>query len=263
MPDRIEERLRALAPDLDRVGLADPGAVRRRGERRTRNQALGSAVAGVLLLAGVVGVSGGLSGDRQAVVAPPARDGATASTTPAAALSLAPQPLLRDGDLTGVGPFGDFLDTGDQPADRLLSCIDVPGAAAGAERASTVLHETEIGEPAVHEHVLRLESESAASRLVLGLSAAFRSCDRGDPGEATVTDRGPESFGQAGGLRASRLTTPTADAGIGYYELAVTSKATVVVVLEWSSMGNPVGQGPGDWVWTADRLQVALARAVG
>lgn len=259
MPDRIEETMRTLAPDVDRIGLADPGAVRRRGDRRTRNQALGSVLAAVAVVAGVLGVAGGPMGDRETIEAPPAEP--TVSTSPEQLLSLAGPPLLRDGDLTGVGPFGDFLDSGNVPRDLLLRCIDVPAVTTGAKRVSTVLYEPEIGEPTVHEHAVSFPSESGALEFVTGLSAAFSACDRGDPAQVRVDDRGPEAIGR--GLRASRLTTPTRDAGIGYYELGLISERNMVVVLEWSSMGNPVGEGPDDWVWTAERLETALDRAIG
>jgi len=59
MPDRIEEKLRTLQLDVDRVGLADSGAVRRRGEQRTRSQVLAAGLAVVAVVAGVVGVAGG------------------------------------------------------------------------------------------------------------------------------------------------------------------------------------------------------------
>ena len=62
-------------------------------------------------------------------------------------------------------------------------------------------------------------------------------------------------------LRASRLTVPTADAGISYYELGIAQRGNVVVVLEWSSMGNP--EGDDGWVWTPERLGTAVERAVG
>ncbi len=56
--------------------------------------------------------------------------------------------------------------------------------------------------------------------------------------------------------------TPTADAGIGYYELGVAREANVLVVLQLNAMGNPAGEGADDWVWTSETLQTALDRAV-
>jgi hypothetical protein len=40
----------------------------------------------------------------------------------------------------------------------------------------------------------------------------------------------------------------------------VVREANVLVILQWSSMGQPTGV---DWVWDADRMTAALARAAG
>ena len=79
--------------------------------------------------------------------------------------------------------------------------------------------------------------------------------------EVTTQDRGPAPLSGTA-FRASRLSTPTADAGIGYYELGVAREANVLVVLQLNAMGNPAGEGPEDWVWTAETLQTALDRAI-
>ena len=260
MVDRIEETLRTLSRDVEVVPLAPSGAVRRRGERRTRNQLLAVTAVVVALVAGVAGVAGGVPG--RTTSAPPATDAPTVSTTQEPVLSLAADPLLRDGDLRDVGPFAAFLNSRTEPTDRLLRCIDVEGGAAAvsAQRVSTVLVEPDIGEPTVHEHALRFPSAVTARIFVDQLSAAFASCDTGDPAEARVIDRGP--YDVEGGFTASRLTIPTADAGIGYYELGVSRRGNVVVVLEWMSLGNPHGDTAADWVWTTERLRTALDRAV-
>ncbi|HEU4912222.1 MAG TPA: hypothetical protein VFV76_10005, partial [Actinomycetes bacterium] len=137
MTDRLEETLRTLQLDVDRVGLADSASVRDRGDRRTRHQVVGSALATVALVAAAVGVTGTLTSDREAVEGPPANP--TVTTTQEPALSLAAQPLLRDGDLTGIEPYGAFQDSGEQPSYQLLQCIDVAALAGDAKRTSTVL----------------------------------------------------------------------------------------------------------------------------
>jgi hypothetical protein len=76
-----------------------------------------------------------------------------------------------------------------------------------------------------------------------------------DRGSARVS--GGEGISEA--LHASRLTTPTADAGIAYYELGDLRSVNVGVVLEWSSMGKP--DGTGSWVWSTERLDLAASRA--
>ena len=48
-----------------------------------------------------------------------------------------------------------------------------------------------------------------------------------------------------------------------YYELGTAQEDNVLVVLQWTSNGNPMGNDSTEWVWTADRLQTALDRAVG
>lgn len=261
MTDRLEETLRTLQLDVDRVGLADSASVRDRGDRRTRHQVVGSALATVALVAAAVGVTGILTADREAIEGPPANP--TVSTTQEPVLSLAAQPLLRDGDLSGIDPYGAFQDSGRQPSYRLLRCLDVPALAGDAKRRSTVLFEPDIGEPEVHEHALQFESAAAAEKFQTGLVGAFDACPEGDPAEVTTQDRPDDgSLGRVGDQahRFSRLSTPTADAGIGYYELGTVRESNLVVVLEWSSMGQPAG---GDWFWTEERLQIAIDRAVG
>ena len=60
----------------------------------------------------------------------------------------------------------------------------------------------------------------------------------------------------------SRYFVPEAASEPNYYEVATAHQGNVVVVLEWQASGNPAGDGDGDWVWTTERLQTALDRAV-
>lgn len=259
MPDRIEEKLRTLQLDVDRVGLADSGAVRRRGERRTRNQALAAGLAVVAVVAGVVGVAGGLAGDRRAIEGPPAGE-PSVSTKPEPVLSLTDDPLLDPAAIGRIGantgwqrspePVGESL--------RQLRCIPSPLGVATA-RTEAAQYYTEV-DGLIVEYALQFPSTAAAGRFTGELAETFAACDEGDPAEATVVDAGPEPV--ASGFRAARATTPTAAAGLSYYELGVNAKANIVVVLEWTSMGNPYGRDSTTWVWTADRLRLALDRAV-
>ncbi|HEX7189454.1 MAG TPA: hypothetical protein VF423_14635 [Actinomycetes bacterium] len=83
MPDRITETLTALRADSDTVGLADSGAVRRRGQQRTRNQVVGSTLAVMALVAGAVGVTGSLSGGSdRSIEGPPATQGPSVTAAP-------------------------------------------------------------------------------------------------------------------------------------------------------------------------------------
>jgi hypothetical protein len=63
-------------------------------------------------------------------------------------------------------------------------------------------------------------------------------------------------------VRHSRYFVPEVASEPSYYEVATAHQGNVVVVLEWQASGNPAGDGPRDWVWTTDRLQAALDRAV-
>jgi len=137
-------------------------------------------------------------------------------------------------------------------------CIPSPLGAATARTESAQYYNELDG--LIVEYAMQFPSTAAAERFTGELAAAFATCGKGDPAEATVVDTGPEPV--ASGFRAARATTPTADAGLSYYELGVNAKANIVVVLEWTSMGNPYGRDATTWVWTADRLRLALDRAV-
>lgn len=257
MSDRLHDTLSALRTDVDHMPLADSSAVRARGTQRTRRQAIGTSLAVVALVAGAVGISGTLTGDNKAENLPATRN----TTTAEQQHNLAVAPFLAKGDLTGIGPYGSFQDSGQAPDHQPMLCIDVAGLAPTATKKSTVLFEPDIGDATVHEHVLRFPDEAAAKSFFSALQSAFKSCDPGDPAEATITDRGPLAVGtQGAAVRASRLTTPKADAGIGYYEVGAARNANVIVVLEWSSMGNP--EGDSGWVLTEQRLATALEKAV-
>jgi len=265
MSDPLNDTLTSLRTDADRVPLADSDTVRRRGNQRTRRQAIGSSLAVVALIAGVAGVSGALTGSNKAD-APPA-DEPTLSTTmspePTAAASedtvqsLADEPYLEAGDLRDIGPFS-LQPNGELPSQLQLQCMDVVKLGQDAERSGMRFFDPDL-DATMNENLFEFEDQAAAEGFVLSVSDTFSGCDKGDPSEVTTADRGPEDVGNRG-VRASRLSTPTADAGIGYYELGVIREANVVVVLEWSSMGNPLKTG---WIWDADRLGTARDRALG
>lgn len=261
MPDRIQETLSALRVDADRTGLPGSGAVRRRGDRRARNQALGSALTLVAVVAVVVGVSGSLTGDTDRADAPPADP--TVSTTQEQLLALAADPFLRESDVTSFGVYENFLRSPDDALEqpRLLQCISSPaGWGANGTKAQLFHHDLEGG---ILEHVLVFDGSSTAAAALTRVGAEFTSCPTGDPAEVEVTDRGPEPVagGSPLGFRASRADVPKVATETGYYELGVGRRGNVVVVLEWRAYGNPA-EGADGWVWTAERLQTALDRAV-
>ena len=267
MSDRLHDTLSTLRTDVDSVPLADSSAVRARGTQRTRRQAVGTSLAVVALVAGAVGISGALTGTNNKASDLPA-DKQTVTTTQEPSpdpsvtedkLQLAADPYLRGEDLTGIGPYENFQRNGELPSQLQMQCMDVVKLGAGAKRTGMVFFE-DIGDATLHENLFEFPNTAAAEAFVADVSSTFAACDAGDPAEVTFEDRGPVAVGDQGAVRASRLSTPTADAGIGYYELGFIQDANIVVVLEWSSMGNPEDTG---WVWDADRLQTALDRAVG
>lgn len=82
MSDRLHDTLTSLRSDTDRAPLADSIAVRARGNQRTRRQAVGTSLAVVAVVAGVIGVSGALTGTNKAENLPA---DPTTSQTPAPA----------------------------------------------------------------------------------------------------------------------------------------------------------------------------------
>jgi len=270
MTDRIAEKLRALQPDVDRVGLADSESVRRRGNRRTRNQSIGAGVAVVALVAGVVGLAGGLTTDRGAV--PPAEEPTvstsepTVSTSERQLLDLAAAPFLSPAELTGfpgydrAGPFGDARQ---EPDIRPEQCAVRPGGwEAGAVRSTRYYQDG--SEAEIREYVLRFDSVSDAAQAALKRAYAdLATCLTAvDPSEGTLSTRNSEVVpGLDGAVRHSRLFIPEVASEPSYYEVATAHRANVVVVLEWQASGNPGEDSGSGWVWTADRLRTALDQA--
>jgi hypothetical protein len=259
MPERSDPltlTLDALQSDVERTPLADSLAVRRRGDQRTRRQAVGGALAVVALVAAAVGVAGGLTGSERTTQVP-----ATQTPTPTAekTLGLAAQPLLDPADLGALGVYDGWQANPDPAAaDQQLSlCVPSPSSFAAADSASR-LYYTDLDARAT-EHVLRFASSDAAAVAVDELTHAFAACDPGDPAEQ-VSDREPQAVAVPGAdaLHASRSAAPP-ESELSYYEVGVATKANVVVVLQWSSMGRPDGV---DWVWDSARLTSALDRAV-
>ena len=126
--DRVADTLTALRADTDRLALPDSGSVRRRGEVRTRNQVVGSALAVAALAAGALGVAGSLSGSDRSIEGPPATRGPS--------VTAAPQPqgpvgtdVLLPADAVPPVPAQDF---------KVGETLDDVTAADAAERFLTV-----------------------------------------------------------------------------------------------------------------------------
>jgi hypothetical protein len=260
MPDdKLTLTLDTLRSDVERTPLADSQTVRRRGDRRTRNQAVGGALVVVALVAGVAGLYGGVGGDSRRTAPPATQTPEPTETT----LSLAAAPFLEPTDISTVGPY-EGLQANPDPsaADQPLSqCIPSPSTLGAGEMQSRFFY-SDLDATAT-EHVLRFADADAASTAVAGLESAFATCPEGDPAEVAVEDRPPVPVAGVSGadtaLQASRTGTPVQASEISYYELGVAREANVVVVLQWHSMGQPTGV---DWVWDANRMASALDRAV-
>ncbi len=259
--DRLTLTLDALRSDVERTPLADSLTVRRRGDQRTRRQAVGGALAAVAVVAGAAGIIGS-TGSIDRADAPPATTGPTATTQVEQPLALAAEPLLTPDDLGAVGPYDGWQVNPDPVSSEGLPsrCVPELGTLGAAETQSRLLY-GELDAGAV-EHVLRFASASAAASAVETLTGAFAACDPGDPSVETVVDRGPvpvpgTSADEA--THASRTGTPVLASEVSFYELGVAREVNVVVVLQWRS--SPLAEV--DWVWDEARLQAALDRAVG
>jgi len=95
MSDRLHDTLTSLRSDTDSAPLADSMAVRARGNQRTRRQAVGTSLAVVAVVAGVIGVSGALTGTNNKAENLPADP--TTSQTPAPAPTDEARPAIDSG----------------------------------------------------------------------------------------------------------------------------------------------------------------------
>lgn len=263
MPDRIEETLRTLSRDLEQASLPDSGAIRRRGDQRTRHQALGSAAVVLVVIAGIAGLAGGLRTDREAIA--PA-DGPSVSVVQEPLREIAADPFLRPADFGSFGGYdqvGPFIDAGKEPVVDPQQCRLRP-TTWGAEQVRATQFYQDGSEVSLYEYVLQFgtvaEAEAAlAARAAADLSQCPSSMD---PADGELTLRGLSPVPGLDGQRTSRYFVPKVASEPHYYEAAVAREANVVVVLDWSAFGNPAGEGDTDWVWTTERLRSALDRAV-
>lgn len=256
--DPLASTLDTLRSDVERTPLADSMTVRRRGDQRTRRQAVGGALAVVALVLGAVGVAGGLSTDSSTRNIP-----ATKAPTEKP-LSLTAAPLLTPGDLGNIGIYDNWQVNPDPAAaDQQLSmCVPVPSALGGTETRRRMLYSDV--DASITEHVVRFADAEAARTAMTTLTGAFATCSPGDPAEAKVVDRAPEdvAVGTAvdTAMHASRTSTPVQASEPTYYELGVARRSNVLVVLQWQSSSLPKGM---PWVWDAKRFATAVGNAVG
>lgn len=255
--DRVTTTLATLRSDVERAPLADSASVRRRGDRRARNQAVGGALAVVALVAGAAAVLGGLDGDRRATQIP-------ATPTPTATReAVAAVPFLPVADLTGLGGYGPFVDAGEEPAIFPEQCAVRPGDWGAAQVRSTRYHQ-DGSEAEIREYVLLFADAGSAEQAALRRAYAdlSASCPATvDPSVGTLTTRSSVLVPDLeGAVRHSRYFVPEYASEPSYYEVATAHRANVVVVLEWQASANP-GEVSDWWTWDADRLQTALDRA--
>ncbi len=273
--DKLTLTLDTLRSDVERTPLADSMTVRRRGDQRTRRQAVGGALAVVALVAGVAGVLGGggfdqADGQLPATEGPTAStDGPTASTEVEQPLALAADPFVPVDALTGFGGYdqaGPFIDSGQEPDILPEQCVTRPGEWGAAQVRSTRFYQ-DGSEAQVREYVLRFADTAEAQQASLkrayaDLAAACPATV--DASDGTLTSRYSEVVaGLDDAVRSFRYFEPEVASEPSYYEVATAHQGNVVVVLEWHASGNPAGDVGQDWAWTTERLQAALTAAVG
>jgi hypothetical protein len=259
--DPMTNTLDTLRSDVERLPLSDSLTVRRRGDRRTRNQAVGGALAVVALLAGAAGIYGGLGGDDEATNIP-----ASPTPTPEPTVALASAPLLRPSDFTELGRYssgGSLLASPDAPdlSPPAEACQVRPNAwgaqqtyAKGYYQDGSPLHAVEV--------VLRYDTAERAKAALDQPGIDLAGCPNPDPAEGNLEVRPPETMAGVGdGVHMSRFFTPSAASEPSYYEVAAARTGNVVVVLTWAADDTPSGN-PDTWAWSGDQLQTALDRAV-
>ena len=260
--DRMASTLDMLRSDVERTPLADSLTVRRRGDQRTRRQAVGGALAVVALVAGAAGIYGGLSGDDRATQIP-----ATPSPSAEETLTLAADPFLPVDALTGFGPYdqaGPFIDAGQEPDIAPEQCATRPGE-WGASQVRATRYYQDGSEAEIREYVLQFDDSGSAEQASLKRAYADLAaiCPATvDPSDGELTTRYSNVVPDLDrAVRSSRYFVPQAASEPSYYEVATAHRGNVVVVLEWQASGNPAGDGQDDWAWTTERLQTALDRA--
>ncbi len=179
------------------------------------------------------------------------------------------EPLLTPADLTEIGSYaaiGPFIDAGQEPDILSQQCAVRPDGWEASQVSSTRYYQ-DGSEAEIREYVLRFDDTGSAEQASLKRAYAdlAATCPATvDPSEGTLTTRESVTVpGLDGAVRHSRYFYPEVASEPNYYEVATAHQGNVVVVLEWQASGNPSGDGADDWVWTTERLQTALDRAVG
>jgi hypothetical protein len=258
--DPMTNTLDTLRSDVERIPLSDSLTVRRRGDRRTRNQAVGGALAVVALVAGAAGVYGGLGGDDEATNIP-------ASPTPTETpLAVADDPLLKPTDLTGLGRYGS-LPVLQAPAEPDLTppsgvCQIRPTKWGAGQLYATRFYQ-DGSTVSILEVVLRYDTAEQAKVALDQPATDLALCPEPAPTEGTLEVRPPETMPLVGdGVHVARYFTPSVASEPSYNEEAAARTSNVVVVLTWAADDTPSGNR-NSWAWSGEQLQTALERAVG
>lgn len=281
--DPMTATLEALRSDVERTPLADSLAVRRRGDQRTRRQAVGGALVVVAMVAGAVGyLTGGLTGDDEGL--PPATGGPTASATVEPTYALADNPFMTAEDMSNLGEYqaaGSLVAAGqpETPGDPECTVRPDDWAVTGAEVRGRRYFQGDPAHPkagasseaSVLEYVVRFGSAERSRATDLATSAALNArltvgggadCPEVDPSEGRIETRATEHIpGVEGAWRHSRLFVPTQDSEPSYTEVASAHRGNIVIVLVWRAWGST--EADGAWTFTAEAVQAALDRAVG
>ena len=258
--DPMTHTLDTLRSDVERIPLSDSLTVRRRGDRRTRNQAVGGALAVVALVAGAVGLSGGLGGDDEATNIP-----AVSPTPTESPLAVSDDPLLKPTDLTGLGRYGS-LPVLQAPSEPDLTpppgvCQIRPAKWGAGQLYSTRFYQ-DGSTVSILEVVLRYDTAEQAKTALDQPGTDLALCPEPDPADGTLEVRPPETMPLVtDGVHVARYFTPSAASEPSYYEVAAARTNNVVVVLTWAADDTPSGN-PDSWAWSGEQLQTALDRAV-
>jgi hypothetical protein len=258
--DPMTNTLDTLRSDVERIPLSDSLTVRRRGDRRTRNQAVGGALAVVALAAGAAGLYGGLGGDDEASNIP------AVSPTPEPTVALASDPLLRPSDLSVLGRYasgGPVLAAPQAPdLNPPAEACQVRPNAWGAQQTYAKSFYQDGSTVYILEVVLRYDTAEQAKTALDQPGTDLALCPEPAPTDGTLEVRPPETMAEVGdGVHLARYFTPSAASEPSYYEVAAARTSNVVVVLTWAADDTPSGN-PDSWAWSGAQLQTALDRAV-
>jgi hypothetical protein len=255
--DPLQTTLNSLRSDIGRTPLADSLSVRRRGEARSRHQAVAGALVVAALVAGVFGVADLRGNELNSGI--PATHNPTRSTSLGNPMTLKAHPLLEPAGFGSVGGYQGWQANPD-PASanvQVHQCVPVPNTLGAQQTESQMLYDHTTAAH-IYEHVLRFADAEEAARAGQALLAVLSGCTKGGSGVVARTPEHVDVPNADSAQRASRSASP-AGSEVSYYELAVVRERSVLVVLQWNSMGVANGT---DWVWSNDLLGAALNAAV-